>query len=388
MTNIRIKLDKRAKRADNSYPVVLTLHHRATIRISTRISAQEEEWSDMSLFRGNNTTVRAKNARLRYLLSQAETLLLNLSMSGELTHLTDKELRARIERALDIARGVGGGVTLVDYLERAKTGKSPRTANLFYYTQCHVKEFSGDKRIDDIDERWVTEYRDYYASRFAAHSLRSDLARLSRAFNIAIDDGVVTRNPVRAVKKPKGRVRKKALSIEALRALRDLKISNPGKRRARDIFMLQLYLIGINLADLYSAVSLSNGRLEYARHKTGTLYSIKVEPEAMRLIESMKGCGKLVDIPYKSPISAVSSITGSLQRLGIAPGLSTNWARHTWATIAAELEIPIETISHALGHQIGSPVTAIYVAFNQKKVDDANRRVIDYINADLCDCEK
>jgi integrase len=65
------------------------------------------------------------------------------------------------------------------------------------------------------------------------------------------------------------------------------------------------------------------------------------------------------------------------------PGLTTNYARHTWATFAAELEIPMETISHALGHKIGSPITAIYIAYNQKKVDDANRKVIDYLNADL-----
>ena len=119
------------------------------------------------------------------------------------------------------------------------------------------------------------------------------------------------------------------------------------------------------------------------RHKTKIPYSVKIEPEALRLIEAMPGAGKLVDIPYKDAISAVSSVTGSLQRLGVHADLSTNWARHTWATIAAELEIPIETISHALGHQIGSPVTAIYVAFNQRKVDEANRKVIEYVNADL-----
>jgi integrase len=65
------------------------------------------------------------------------------------------------------------------------------------------------------------------------------------------------------------------------------------------------------------------------------------------------------------------------------PNLTTNCARHTWATLAAEADIPMEAISHALGHKIGSPITNIYVAYNQKKVDAANRKVIDYINADI-----
>jgi integrase len=60
------------------------------------------------------------------------------------------------------------------------------------------------------------------------------------------------------------------------------------------------------------------------------------------------------------------------------PELTTYWARHTWATIAASLDIPKETIAAALGHG-GNTVTDIYIDFDQRKVDDANRRVIDYV---------
>ena len=55
-------------------------------------------------------------------------------------------------------------------------------------------------------------------------------------------------------------------------------------------------------------------------------------------------------------------------------------ARHTWATVAASLDIPKETISEALGHSIGSEVTSIYINFDRKKVDEANRKVIDMVN--------
>lgn len=58
------------------------------------------------------------------------------------------------------------------------------------------------------------------------------------------------------------------------------------------------------------------------------------------------------------------------------------YARHTWATIAAELDIPKETISAALGHSANS-VTDTYSEFDTKKIDIANRRVIDYLNENL-----
>lgn len=385
MANIRIKLDRRNRRADESFPVVLALtHRRDSIRIGLRLYARDEEWDEsQGLFRGSSTAVKANNARLRHMVSQADTLLLNLSMNEELGRMTSREVKRRIEQELNITQARGAGATISDYLERAKAGKAPRTQQLFYYTQQRILRYAENRHVQDIDERWVEALRDALSQEMSANTIRQDLTRLTRAFTLAMDDGLITRNPCKGVKKPVARVRKKALALEQLRQLRDLDIKNPGKRRARDIFMLQFYLIGINLVDLYSAASLSSGRLEYVRHKTKIPYSVKIEPEAMSLIEAMPGAGKLVDIPYKNATSAVSSVTGSLQRLGVHADLSTNWARHTWATIAAELEIPMETVSHALGHQIGSPVTAIYITFNQRKIDEANRRVIDYVNADL-----
>ena len=58
--------------------------------------------------------------------------------------------------------------------------------------------------------------------------------------------------------------------------------------------------------------------------------------------------------------------------------LSTMHA-YPWTTIAAELDIPDATISMALGHSSGNLVTNIYIRRNDKKVDDANRKVIDYL---------
>lgn len=384
MTNIRIKLDLRKQRGDGSYPVVITFYHRATIRLATGMAATPEEWDDAAgMLRGNTPVVRSNNARLRHYQSTAEVLLLNLSVSGELAKMTSREVQERVQRELNLRQSRGGGATLDDYLERTKKGLSARTQELIHYTQKRLLELVGRKRVVDIDAKWCEEYRDRLTEKYAAHTVRSDLARIGRAITLAVEDGHIPRNPMHVVKKPRAQVRKKALTVEQLRELRDLSTNYKAAALARDIFMLQFYLIGINLVDLYEAAELTNGRLEYTRRKTKKFYSIKVEPEALELIERLRGNGRLVNVAYKSYRAAMPSINNCLARLGVVKGLSTNWARHTWATLAAELEIPMETISHALGHQIGSPVTSIYIAVNQKKVDDANRRIIDYINADL-----
>ena len=49
-----------------------------------------------------------------------------------------------------------------------------------------------------------------------------------------------------------------------------------------------------------------------------------------------------------------------------------------WATLAAEIDTPKETIAEALGHSVDT-VTDIYIKFNRRKMDEANRRVIDLL---------
>lgn len=59
--------------------------------------------------------------------------------------------------------------------------------------------------------------------------------------------------------------------------------------------------------------------------------------------------------------------------------LSSYWARHTYATLLAEIDTPVEVISMALGHSLGSRVTQIYILQDLRKVDEANRRLFDYV---------
>ena len=173
-----------------------------------------------------------------------------------------------------------------------------------------------------------------------------------------------------------------------------------------DTFKLTFFLIGINPVDLCGDLKLEEGRIIYDRSKTGRLYNIKLEPEAAELLDKYKGKAHLFGLAEKTRNyhSFVTNLDKYLKQIGPVelipnpnkhrspkakkflkvrtsafPGISIYWARHTWATIAASLDIPKETISAALGHGYGNQTTSIYIDFDMKKVDDANRRVIDYV---------
>ena len=64
----------------------------------------------------------------------------------------------------------------------------------------------------------------------------------------------------------------------------------------------------------------------------------------------------------------------------ILPSISSYWARHTWATFAAEIDIPEAVIDMALVHKSPFPMSDIYIRRNLSKVNSAITKVIDYVN--------
>lgn len=147
---------------------------------------------------------------------------------------------------------------------------------------------------------------------------------------------------------------------------------------------LIFFLIGINIKDLHTLKDIENGYVHYRQAKTGGLYSIKIEPEIQVLFDKYKGTESLLcfEEQYKLHTSLMKKINKGLAAIAPKIGsieITTYSLRHSWATIAAELEIPKETIAAALGHSWGNSVTDIYIDFNRKKIDEANRKVIDYI---------
>ena len=192
--------------------------------------------------------------------------------------------------------------------------------------------------------------------------------------------------------------------MEQLRAIRDCPLD---KRRCvcRDLFMLTFYLCGINPADLLTLKdeNVYNGRIRYRRRKTGKLYDIPIPSEAMEIIRRYRGKNWLL-----SPLDTDASYRhyyhhwcAGLKQIGtrevikrahgpgrpsarykpIVDNLTVYTARYTFASIGAELEIPRETIALCLGHS-WADVTDHYIAYGTKRIDDAVRKIIDYVNGD------
>ena len=391
MATANFYIDTRRMKDNGKYPVRIRIQHNGKFLISTEFDVKPDGWDGM----GYNRTVpnwQAKNMSLRNLMNKVERRLLELEDNGGIRKMDDKELKEDLKRII-----LGKSESVLDEFIGTKSNAGTRTV----YNTTRNKIIAYDKKctFSTMDRGWLVRFEKWMAdSGMKVNAYAIHLRNVRTVFNYAIDEGYTGLYPFRKFTIGKEETRKRSLTVGQLRTLRDYPCEE-WQKRYRDMFMLMFYLIGINAADLFRAKStdVTDGRLEYKRAKTGKLYSIFIEPEAWEIIERYRGTEYLLDVmetfkDYKNFLHrmgiALKQI-GGLERVGrggkkvrtpLFPELSSYWSRHTWATAAASLDIPKETISEALGHSIGSEVTSIYINFDRKKVDEANRKVIDMVN--------
>lgn len=399
MAKINFYLDTRASGLYKPAPLKISIRHRnQSTLIPTGISLLPEQWDDIARKVVNHPRKVAYNNMLAHRILDVESEVLRLSEQGVLSFMKMTDLRAAIMQMLDPHPEVDTSNLFISrfrlFMERKD---NPRTKEIYEATLSRILAF--DKQceqlsFEQVDKTWLTQFEKFLALTSPSVNARSIHLRNIRAvFNDAIDDEITHAYPFRQFKIKRMATAKRSLSVEALRTFFNYPVKEY-QRKYLDMFKLSFFLIGINIVDLCRLKRIDGGRIEYERAKTHRLYSIKVEPEALEIIERYKGKGWLLDPldRYENYKQYARRLNGALQAVGeveigkqnkksIKPlynKITTYWVRHTWATIAASLDIPKETIAAALGHG-GNTVTDIYIDFDQRKVDEANRRVLDWV---------
>lgn len=399
MATINIYLDTRATPAGALAPLKISINKQGkTAYLSTGIKVLPSQWHAPSRQIVNHPNKIALNALLSKKYSDVNLAYLRLADSGDFVGKTAPEIKAIIERVIDPEKEERETAPrFMPYFRQFAAGKTNK-GTLQVYTQTMRRLQAFDPKIDevlftDITKAWLTRFETFMSETAGKNARNIHLRNIRAVFNAAIDDEIITHYPFRKFKIRAQPTAKRSLTVEELRTVFDYP-AEPHIRRNIDMFKLIFCLIGINTVDLYNLTAVHNGRVEFNRAKTNRLYSIKVEPEAAAIIDQYRGTQKLISIAerYAEHNDFTKHINRALQKIGpvtigkrgaktyepLFPHLTTYWARHTWATVAAELDIPKETIAAALGHG-GNSVTDVYIRFDDRKIDEANRRVLDYV---------
>lgn len=369
-------------------------HHGKRFSVFTGITASEK-FSGFNL-PSKEPNRKAKLARLTVLYNACEEYLLrNAGSSAEDVKAGMKAIISGDEQPKRTAK------TLCDCMADFAATKKSGTASVYNITLARLKKYDSAVTLEDVGKRWLEDYRLHEERRGRkTNGIAVDLRNIRAVFNWAIDNEYTKNYPFRRFTIKSERTSHLFLSAEEMRTIRDYPVE-PWQEMYRDLFMLSFYLIGINISDL-AQLKLSdyhNGRITYKRNKTGRLYDIKVEKAAEAIIERYKGKEHLLrflDERAGDTVSFSHQIDKNLKKIGryedcknkrgatvrrcvepLFPTLTWYTARRSWATIAASLDIPKEVIGKALGHsEWDSTTTDIYIDFDYKKVDEANRRVI------------
>lgn len=397
MATLKFYLDTRALKKDNTAPLKISITHKsATALVNLNVHVTKEQWDAKANKVINHPNKLFINSYIKRKMLDVETTLLQLLQSGEIHSMNAGDIKSHVSNS-DSSEEAPASTFLSQFQKNIESKNKQRTREIYAATLTKIKEFSPcceSLKFEDITREWLTKFDNFLSKKSPSKNARNIHFRNIRSvFNNAINDEVTNVYPFRNFKIKNTTTVKRSLSVEQLKTLFDHPCESH-EEYYKDIFKLMFYLIGINIIDLCHAKKVENGRIEYYRAKTNRLYSIKVEPEALELIEKYKGKNQLLDIMdrYVDYKDYGRRLNENLKRIGnttigkhgkkehkpLFSKLSTYWARHTWATIAASLDIPKETIAAALGHG-GNTVTDIYIDFDQKKVDKANRKVIDHV---------
>ena len=251
-----------------------------------------------------------------------------------------------------------------------------------------------DILLDEMDSDLVTAYESYLKSiGICPNSISFYMRNLRAIYNRAVDKELtVQRHPFKHVYTGIDKTVKRAVPLNVIRQIRELDLSlRPVMDYARDVFMFSFYTRGMSFVDMafLKKKDLQNGILSYRRRKTNQQLFIKWEKPMQELIDKYDTTGS----PYLLPIIKSSSkderrqykseahrINRNLKKIGEQLGLviplTTYVARHGWASIAKSKNIPIATISEAMGHD-SETTTRIYLAsLDTSVVDKANSLIL------------
>ena len=412
MATVKLHLDKRTQKKDGNYPLKLAINHKTeTYFVSLGVFIPKENWIGGKI----EGSIQNKNYLNKYLsdrLTQAQNLLLLLKLERKLGSMSPAQLKNAIQNNnCDADEKTAEKILGENYLFKTHAEKyiamceADGTKRIYQTTLDKIALFYNldELTFGQIDYDWLENFDLKLRPTCKTNTRGIHFRNIRAIFRNANKKKLVSKDlyPFDDFSIKREETPHRNLSIDDLAAIKDYPVE-PHQEKYRDLFMLMFYLIGINVKDVLHLKEIINGRIEFRRAKTKKLYSIKVQPEAMDIINMYRGKKYLLNFldSYDNYRNFFSHFNQNLKKIGTSewtenptsksnfkkkkvykplyPFLSSYYARHTWATIASDLDIPEKTIRMALGHGTRT-TTDIYINFDMRKVDEANRKVIDYL---------
>lgn len=254
-----------------------------------------------------------------------------------------------------------------------------------------------DISLGQMDERLIGEYEQWLRTRKVSKNSSSFYMRnLRSAYNKLVSRNLMEQTfPFRNVYTGVERTRKRAVREGIIIRLLNLDLAHSASLAfSRDLFIFSYCTRGMAFVDIayLKKGDVSRGMLNYVRHKTGQHLTVRIEPFVEEIIKRYEPYVR--NTPYLFPIitsdnpeeafrqyqTALGYHNRKLKQVGKLVGeslcLSSYTARHSWATIARNRNIPLSIISAGMGHT-SEKTTLIYLdSVDSSLIDEANEELV------------
>ena len=372
------------------------IQNRVIRQLKTDYRLFMHEWNEK-----DNAVIVTNSNRHNYLKSIEERLYWDIKrLQSIINQLENKRVKYTADDIISTFQKQANEQSLFNFMQGVisqlqQMGKQ-RTSETYRATLRSFMYFRGDKDIllEEIDSDIMMIYEAYLRNKGLTKNTTSFYMRILRAvYNRAIEKELTTnRDPFKHVYTGIDKTVKRAIPLKAIKQIKSLDLSlQPSLNFARDMFLFSFYTRGMSFIDMayLKKKDLSNGILSYRRRKTGQQLFIRWEKCMQDIVIKYDKPSTYYLLPIIKPMysdertqyqNAMYLINRKLKIIGKMVGvqlpLTMYTARHSWASVAKNKNVPISVISAGMGHD-SEITTQIYLAsLDTAVVDKANSMIL------------
>lgn len=396
MTSVKVKYRSSTIKDKEGKIYYQIIHNRVIRQLNTDYRLFKHEWNE----EGNTIIVTGSN-RQNYLQSVEERVDWDIKrLQSTIRQLENKRVKYTADDIIDAFLNQSNEHSLFNFMQGViaqlqQIGKQ-RTSETYRCTLKSFMQFREDKDVllADVDSDLMLIYEAYLHNKGLTRNSISFYMRILRAvYNRAVEmDLISNRNPFKHVYTGIDKTIKRAIPLKVIKQIKNLDLSlQPSLDFSRDMFMFSFYTRGMSFIDMsyLRKKDLSNGVLSYRRRKTGQKLFIRWEKCMQEIVDKYYNPLSEYLLPIINPFNveertqyqnAMSLINRKLKIIGNMVGvqlpLTMYVARHSWASVARNKNIPISVISEGMGHD-SEMTTQIYLAsLDTTAIDKANAQIL------------
>lgn len=393
------KLNLRANPQMGEYPIQIAVgNNRKTAYITTEYTANPDFWLNEN---GVVLVPTPENQKINALLTLEKIRLEEKINEGiELNRIfpdsNPVDIKAYIDNSQHIKRESRDVETIWRmHISMKRTQKTKENVyndmvlwKKYQHTPLDVRAITYEYNLKFL--HWLMD------KKYSASTINHVFCALRQCWYYALNTNVlqgIQKNPFQNLPKPQ----EKKTEYRTMSKEEFVKLCADKETTAVDIFKLSLFLCGMNYIDLYHLKKTDvdkNGVLSFVRRKMqtrgGVKIYIKIPDEAQTLIDKYKAPDDdeyLLNFHIDHPTYKYFLINLCNQYLRISKRVGFKvqpyLARYSWATTAFDMGVQESTIDLGLGHAGKTMATRHYIKPNFNKVDEANKKVIEYYTKNI-----